>query len=171
MKKILFLALMLFAASSFGQSFQLSLEVGQGFKFKDYHNPQFYLVSTAFKPGMNLFDDRFNVTAPVMTLWSDGYTYLFTGSEVSYIPYDNGKIAVSVGASALFGSEGRELYGGNLRVKFNNNFYLFTNIRQEHKRKELWFDGGIAVNLIQPDTKGAAHKRRYLKFNPNGIQY
>lgn len=130
------------------QTFTLSTEVGQGFKFKDYNNPQFYLVNSTVKPAASLLDGKMNASAIVMGAFSDGYTYVFGGTGLDYAVLTKNEFSISVGATALFGSEARSLYGLNTTINLDKSFYLTLNARQEYSQKEFWFDGGAGFRIF-----------------------
>ena len=125
----------------------LSGEIGQGFKFKDYHTPQFYQVQSTIKTAYTLTDDL-KLDGIMMGAFSDGYTYLFGGSSINYTLYRKDKFSLSSGVSVLAGSEGRALYGLNLNAGYRD-FYLSFNARQEYSRKEFWFDAAVGYIILK----------------------
>jgi len=126
----------------------LSTEVGQGFKFKEYNEPQFYMFNSTVKPAVLLMNGKLNATAIAMGAVSDGYTYIFGGTGFDYAVYTKDKFSISVGATALFGSEARALYGLNATVNLDPSFYITLNARQEYTQKEFWFDGGAGFRIF-----------------------
>ena len=148
MGKIILFALLLFVTTlSYSQTFTLSTEVGQGFKFIDYQNPQFYMVESTVKPAVNFLDGKLNATSIVMGVFSDGVSYIFGGTGAGYEVFRKEDFAVELGATALFGSEGKVLYGLNAALNFNKTVYASINARQEYTQKEFWFDGGIGFRI------------------------
>ncbi|MBV6480220.1 MAG: hypothetical protein HGGPFJEG_03073 [Ignavibacteria bacterium] len=138
------LVIFLFVCSmSKSQTFELPFEIGQGFKFKDYHTPQFYLVNTTVKPTVKFVSDKLITSAIVMTAFSDGYTYLFAGPGISYMLLQKNSFKIYAGVTTLAGSEARRLYGGNVTAELAPQFYISLNARQEYTQKEFWFDGSL----------------------------
>lgn len=146
--KTIFLALILFVTSlCSSQTFSVSAEVGQGFKFIDYHNPQFYMVNASVTPSFEFIDGKLNAQSIVWSAFSDGYTYLFAGPGVSYNVFQKNNLGIDLGATALYGSEALQLYGLNAKVSLSTDFYITLNARQEYSRKEFWFDGGVGMKI------------------------
>ncbi len=147
--KFLLLSTLLFASIPCkSQTFTLSTEIGQGFKFIDYHNPQFYMVESTIKPAVDLLYGKLNATSIIMGAFSDGVSYIFGGTGAGYEVYRKEDFAVELGATALFGSEGKVLYGLNANVNINTSVYLTVNARQEYTQKEFWFDGGVGARIF-----------------------
>lgn len=131
------------------QDFNLTAEAGQGFKFQDYHNPQLYMVSASVTPSFKFLDGKLNASSILWSAFSDGYTYLFAGPGVSYKVFQKNDFAISLGATALYGSEALQLYGLNTSINISPEFYITLNARQEYSRKEFWFDGGVGFQLLK----------------------
>lgn len=147
--KIIF-AVLIFIAMSFDLPaqtiFTIPFEIGQGFHFKDYHYPQWYSVNVSTKPTMAI--DKFQFSAVVLAVTSDGRTDYFAGNAVGYKFYEKKDKTwnLQLSGSALFGTNERKLYGGGLILE-KGDFYLSANVRQEYENKELWFDGSLGVKL------------------------
>lgn len=122
-----------------------SIEIGQGFRFKDYHHPQFYSVSTTAKTTLKI--DRTRISALVHAVFSDGLTNYFYGNQAAYIIHKKPDWNIQVTASSMFGTQDRKLYGGGLIFE-KKNWYLSVNARQEHENKELWFDGSVGLKIF-----------------------
>lgn len=149
--KNFFCAVVLFlSATVSAQSFVIPFEVGQGFKFKDYKNPQYYLVSTSVKPAMETVNNKLIISSIITTTFSNGETDVFAGTGISYKVFQkDSSFNIQLGGNILYGTNQRKLFGGNLTFEFDETFYLNLNIRQEYSQKELWLDGGVGVNLFQ----------------------
>ncbi len=145
--KTILICFLLFAATTYAQNFSLPTEIGQGFKFKDYSHPQFYMVKTSVSPTMEFGIIR--TSAIVMTAFSDGYTYLFAGAGVSGEVFRSKSLGVNAGLTALPGSEGRALYGVVVKLEHSSNLFISLNARREVKYNELWFDGSVGINLFK----------------------
>lgn len=151
MKKI-FLILSLFVSTiSFSQEkFSIPVQISQGFKFKDYHNPQLYMVSASVKPSAVFLNGKLKTTAIVQTSFSDGVTDVLSGPGLSYKVYEKDpSFNIQLGGTALYGSNNRQLYGGDLTVEFERLFFINVNISQEYSNKELWFSGGVGLNVFK----------------------
>lgn len=146
MKNLILCFILLIAAGLKAQSF--SAEIGQGFKFKDYHHPQFYSIQTTVKPTFTL-TDNLRMDALMMGAFSDGYTYLFAGAGINYKVYEKEKFNLNIGLTSMKGSENRFLYGLNVCAGFKQDFYLTLNARHEYTMKEFWFDAGVGYNIIK----------------------
>ncbi len=149
MKTLLFVIVMSFFSICHAQTFKLTAEIGQGFKFIDYHNPQFYMMNASVKAPLSFLKEKAKVTSIVMTAFCDGYTYVFGGTGLSYQVYKNNNFKADLGITTLFGSEARDLYGINTTLDFGESFYISLNARQEYKHKEFWFDGAIGIPLTK----------------------
>jgi len=147
MKTLLIVIAMFFYSICQSQTFGLSAEIGQGFKFIDYHNPQFYMVNASVKPSLGFFKEKAIATTIVMTAFCDGYTYVYGGTGLSYRAYEKNNFKAELGVTALFGSKARQLYGINASFDFGESFYISLNARQEYKNKEFWFDGAIGIPI------------------------
>ena len=144
--KIIFAVIITFLLSSYlpaqQPTFTLPTEIGQGFRFKDYQNPQ------SSKPTYTTADGKLSVSAIGMTNFSDGITDYFAGNGVTYRVLSNKNFSLSAGATALFGTHERKLFGGNVMVD-QDLFYIIINARQEYTQKEFWFDGAVGIKLFK----------------------
>lgn len=129
-------------------TFTLPTEIGQGFKFIDYHNPQFYALQLSTKPTYTTADGKLSLSAIGMASFSDGITDYFAGNGVSYRVLANKNYNISAGLTALFGTNERQLFGGSIMVD-KDLFYIIVNARQEYTQKEFWFDGAVGIKLFQ----------------------
>lgn len=129
-------------------TFTLPTEIGQGFKFIDSHNPQFYSLQVSTKPTYTTADGKLSLSAIGMTSFSDGITDYFVGNGVSYKILATKNYNIIAGITALFGTNERQLFGGSIAVD-KDLFYIIVNARQEYTRKEFWFDGAIGIKLFQ----------------------
>lgn len=152
MKNIILILSLFISAISFSQEkYSVPVQISQGFKFKDYHNPQLYMVSTSVKPSIVFLNSKLKTTAIVQTTFSDGVTDVLSGPGISYKVYENPSFNIQLGATALYGSNNRQLYGGDLTVEFESLFFLNVNIAQEYSNKELWFSGGVGLNVFKAE--------------------
>lgn len=124
------------------QTFKGRVEVGQGFKFKDYKNPQWYMLTTSIKPSAGFFDDKLQLSIPVLVMYSDGITDYYTGTEASVKVYEKNKFNIQLLGSALMGTKSKRIYGGGPRVEYDT-WYVSINVRQENENKHFLFDGAI----------------------------
>ena len=91
---------------------------------------------------------KLSVSAIGMTNFSDGITDYFAGNGVTYRVLSNKNFSLSAGATALFGTHERKLFGGNVMVD-QDLFYIIINARQEYTQKEFWFDGAVGIKLFK----------------------
>lgn len=148
MKKIFaILFAILLSAQCFSQSFDMPVEIGQGFKFIDYHNPQYYMLTSTVKPSIQVVNEKLTLSTIVMTTFSDGVTDVFAGSGASYKIFEKDEFNLQLGGTALFNGN-KQLYGGSLTAGFNGLFHITANVRQEYSQKELWFDAGVGIDLF-----------------------
>jgi hypothetical protein len=151
MKKIIFtLALLaIITSQSFSQTFTLPYEIGQGFKFINYQNPQYYMLTTTVKPSIQVVNDKLILSSIVMTTFTDGVTDVFAGTGANYKVFEKGEsFDLQIGSTALFNAE-KQLYGINIITEFDNLFYITLNARQEYSQKEFWFDAGVGIKLVK----------------------
>ena len=127
------------------------LELGQGFKWKDYQNPQWYLFNMTVNPTVGVLNNKAALTTVGMTTYCDGEVDLYGGPQISGKIYEaaDQTFNVQVKASALFGSGGKKLFGGGVNLEFVKMFYISINARQEYEYKELWFDAGLGISFIK----------------------
>ena len=144
------LVMMIFTAQLNAQ-ITLPVEIGQGFKWKDYQNPQWYMFNVAVNPTYNVLNDKVGITTIGMTTYCDGEVDLYGGPQISGKIYEaaDQTFNVQVKASALLGSGGKQLFGGGVNLEFVKMFYISINARQEYEYKELWFDAGLGISFLK----------------------
>ena len=144
------LVMMIFTAQLNAQ-ITLPVEIGQGFKWKDYQNPQWYMFNVTVNPTYNVLNDKVGITTIGMTTYCDGEVDLYGGPQISGKIYEaaDQTFNVQVKASALLGSGGKQLFGGGVNLEFVKMFYISINARQEYEYKELWFDAGLGISFLK----------------------
>lgn len=142
-KILIFVAVFLwgFTPLSQSQTFTSSVQLGQGFRFIDYHTPQFYMAYGQASFGIKVIE-KASISAVSRVDFCDGNVDIYAGNQVDYGLFDSQNWQLSIQGSALFGSRGRQLFGGGATIG-NPPFFITINARQEYSNKELYFDGGV----------------------------
>lgn len=150
-KIIAILILTIFTVRLQAQQVTLPVELGQGFKWKDYSNPQWYTFSMTLNPSVSVMNDKVGLTTVGMSTYCDGEVDLYGGPQISGKVYESADqtFNVQVKASALLGSGGKKLFGGGVNLEFVKMFYISINARQEYEYKEFWFDAGLGISFIK----------------------
>ncbi len=151
---LLILMLMLVSAIAFAQkpeepeaSLSVPFEIGQGFRFKDYHNPQLYSVFVQTAPTYETADGKWKFSAIARSIFCDGQTDYYAGNGINFKVYEPKSKSwnLQIQTSALFGTRERKLFGGGITLE-KPPFYIVINARQEYEFKELYFDAGFGFN-------------------------
>jgi hypothetical protein len=142
---LLGLATMTFAQDE--PTISVPCEIGQGFRWKDYHNPQLYMTFVQAAPTYMTGNGIWEFSAIARTVICDGQTDYYVGNGVSFKVYEprSKSFNLQLQGSALFGTRERKLFGGGVKIE-KGPFYLVLNARQEYEFKELYVDGGFGFN-------------------------
>lgn len=123
-----------------------AFEIGQGFRFQDFHHPEIYTVAMQFNPSISTADGKIRAGASTMAVYFNGITEFFGGARIGYRVYNNKNVSVYTNIEQLFGEKDRWLFGGGVNLEYGP-LIVSVSAHQEYTNKEFWFTGGAGVSL------------------------
>lgn len=127
--------------------FSLPVEVGQGFVFENYHNPQWYSTSITVNPTYSIFENKLHLSEITMAIFSDGLTDYYAGGGVAYTIFRKKNYNIQLRGSALIGTRDKRLYGGGVKLE-SGEFFISVNGMQEYSQKRFYFSGGFGYTIF-----------------------
>lgn len=142
----LFTAIFLILLCNFAEAQKVNLltNIGQGININSEYDVNLYQATFNFQPQYEI--DKFKFSAVTLSVLNDSVTSIFGGSQISYKATDK----IDIAGRFLFGTEGKQLYGGGLQYNFlETGANVAVNVGAETKEKELYIDVTIGYNLLK----------------------
>lgn len=153
--KLILFCILLISAKCFSQEYNLSAEVGQGFRFQSMKKPLIYVLNAGLKTTYPIAGN-FNLGSDIKYVYYDTETELYCGPHVYYNIKDFSKeVKLGIAGSALYGTSGRKLFGGE--IIFSSDIIRISVAGfQEYTDKEFWLLTGFGIDLrkiFKPEKK------------------
>ena len=144
MKTLVFLFLLL-PSLVLSQDFKLVTITSTGAQIGKDLDPN--LVNATIQVTPTFQWEAFKAAAVTMTYTTSKETGFLAGSRLGYSFLRNEDLELGVTGQALFGNEGKQLYGGGLEAIFDR-VSLSGNIGYETTQEKVWVDMGIGYYIV-----------------------